>query len=192
MKGAEAIIRKASFLGCKAVEKIRIEKSYREPQLDRLIREGRTRREARILSKAKEAGVLCPTIYHVGRFSILMKRLDGEMLHHAMKKRKITRKEVRQAAQIVAKLHKANIVHGDFTPANLMLVKGRMAVIDFGLSAISSDIEDKAVDVVTMKRALGKAGKQFVAAYLMENKDNAVVQMAAKIESRARYMERVE
>ena len=58
--------------------------------------------------------------------------------------------------EMLAALHKADIIHGDYTPANLILESGgrRMFVIDFGLGFISNDIEDKAVDVFTMMRAI--------------------------------------
>ena len=44
---------KITFLGVAAVEKFRVEKKYRAPALDRQIRSGRTKREARLLSRAK-------------------------------------------------------------------------------------------------------------------------------------------
>ncbi|MCX8195026.1 MAG: KEOPS complex kinase/ATPase Bud32 [Candidatus Micrarchaeota archaeon] len=191
MAGAEAVLRKLSVMGRKAVEKLRVEKKYRVALLDRQIRGSRTKREARLLARAKQAGVLCPVVYEVGEFFIRMKFLEGKMLHHELGKRKITRREIKEAAGILARLHSAGIVHGDYTPANLMLTKEGMAVIDFGLGSISNDCEDKATDVVTMKKALGgMAGSRFVAEYLAASKNRRVVELVAEIERRARYMER--
>jgi len=190
MKGAEAVLSKVSFLGMGAVEKFRVEKKYRVKELDESIRRGRTRREARLLAKAKLAGVLCPVVYEVGDFFIRMKFLQGRMLHRELMKRKIAAKEVENAAEILVKLHSQDIVHGDFTPANLMLTAEGMAVIDFGLGEISTKDEDKATDIVMMKKALNKEGAAFVAAYSKAGGANAVVRMVSEIEKRARYMER--
>ncbi|MEM2137682.1 MAG: KEOPS complex kinase/ATPase Bud32 [Candidatus Anstonellaceae archaeon] len=190
MKGAEAVLNKASFLGMEAVEKFRVEKKYRVKELDESIRRGRTRREARLLAKAKLAGVLCPVVYEVGDFSIRMKFLQGKMLHRELMKRKIAAREVESAAGILVKLHLQDIVHGDFTPANLMLTSDGMAVIDFGLGEISTKDEDKATDIVMMKKALNERGAAFVAAYSKAGGAKAVVRMVSEIEKRARYMER--
>ena len=198
MKGAEAVLKKTSFLGLPSVEKFRVEKKYRAAELDRQIRGGRTKREARLLSKAKEAGVLCPSVLSVGKFTITMKFLQGEMLYRALKGRKITPKELSDAARILVKLHSAGVIN---TPDG-------MAVIDFGLGSISPDSEDKATDIVMMKKSLGifsevernstkmkKAlggteGEKFVSAYSKAGGAAGVVKMVSEIENRARYMER--
>ena len=181
---------KITFLGVLAVEKFRVEKGYRAPELDKQIRSGRTKREARLLARAKEAGVLCPAVLSVGEFYIRMKFLDGEMLYHALRKREISTKELSDAAKILVKLHSKDIIHGDYTPANLMNTEDGMAVIDFGLGCISPDVEDKATDIVMMKKALGTGGAAFVSAYEKAGGKAAVVRMVPEIENRARYMER--
>jgi len=173
-----------------SVEKFRVEKKYRAQELDGKIRGERTKREARLLSRAKEAGVLCPVVYQVGEFFIRMKFLEGKMLHHELRERKITSKEIADAAGILVALHSVDVVHGDYTPANLMLTPGGMAVIDFGLGAISNDVEDKATDIVMMKKALGEKGALFVSAYEKKGGRPPIVKMVSQIESRARYMER--
>lgn len=189
MKGAEAVLSKISLLGISAVEKLRVVKKYRAAALDDAIRASRTRREARLLARAKSAGVLCPAVYETGDFFIRMKFLEGEMLYHALRARKIRQAEISDAAGILVKLHAMNIVHGDFTPANLMRTREGMAVIDFGLGGISGDAEDKATDIVMMKKALGPAGSRFVDAYAKKG-GKSVVRMVSEIENRARYMER--
>ena len=87
-------------------------------------------------------------------------------------------------------MHSLNVVHGDFTPANLMLTRNGMAVIDFGLGSISTDAEDKATDIVMMKKALGQKGNAFVSAYGKAGGHKSVVRLVSEIEKRARYMER--
>ena len=209
MKGAEAILKKTRVLSFLAVEKFRQKKKYRVAALDDKIRRERTRREARLLARAKEAGVICPVVYEVSEFAIRMKFLKGKMLYHEMRKRAIAQREISDAARILVALHSVDVVHGDFTPANLMLTPEGMAVIDFGLGSISHDVEDKGTDVVTMKKSLatfsevergrstkmkkalgGKSGEAFVAAYARAGGKPAVVRMSREIEKRARYMER--
>lgn len=190
MKGAEAVLKKCIALGLPCVEKLRVEKKYRVEELDRKIRGERTKREARLLARAKEAGVLCPVVYQVKEFAIVMKFLEGEMLHWELQRRRVAAREIADAASILVKLHSVDAVHGDFTPANLMNTKDGMAVIDFGLGSISPDAEDKATDVVTMKKALGADGESFVKAYGKKGGAAPVLRMAREIESRGRYQER--
>jgi Kae1-associated kinase Bud32 len=191
MKGAEANLTKVCVCGFAAVEKFRLQKKYRAGELDDKIRRERTRREARLLSRAKKAGVACPVVYEVSDFAIRMKFLKGEMLYHALRKRSITSREITSAAKILASLHSVDVVHGDFTPANLMNTEEGMAVIDFGLGAISPDVEDKGTDIITMKKALGaKRGKAFALAYARAGGKASVVKMSGEIEKRGRYMER--
>ena len=190
MKGAEAVLTRISVLGIPAVEKFRVKKKYRQPTLDEKIRRERTKREARLLCRAKEADVLCPTIYQVGNFHIRMKFLEGKMLHRALKNRRISRRELCAMANILVKLHTSHIIHGDFTPANIMLAKEGMAIIDFGLGYISTDAEDKATDVIMMKKSLGNQGAKFVLAYEKAGGHKSTVRLISEIEKRARYMER--
>jgi tRNA A-37 threonylcarbamoyl transferase component Bud32 len=63
-------------------------------------------------------------------------------------------------------------------------------VIDFGLGAISHDVEDKGTDIVMMKKALGERGEAFAAAYARAGGKPAVLKMSREIEKRGRYMER--
>ncbi|EJF60879.1 hypothetical protein DICSQDRAFT_137099 [Dichomitus squalens LYAD-421 SS1] len=59
----------------------------------------------------------------------------------------------------LAKMHQADIVHGDLTTSNMMLrhpasPKGlQLVLIDFGLAYISTLVEDKAVDLYVLERA---------------------------------------
>ncbi|KAI0660161.1 kinase-like domain-containing protein [Cubamyces menziesii] len=59
----------------------------------------------------------------------------------------------------IAKMHKADIIHGDLTTSNMMLrhpssYKGlQLVLIDFGLAYTSTLVEDKAVDLYVLERA---------------------------------------
>jgi len=183
MRGAEAVLTKKSLLGMACVVKARMVKGYRAKELDAKLRLERTRSEARLLHKAKLAGVMCPTVLEADDFSITMGFIEGE--RPAMDER-----DSREAGRILARLHGADIIHGDYTPANLIRESGgrRMFVIDFGLGFISNDIEDKAVDVFTMMRAIGKDGKQaFASGYADYAKSKSVLARVRDVEKRVRY-----
>ena len=178
------MLEKISFLGKPAVLKSRIAKGYRVEELDSRLRMERARGEARLLHKAKLAGVDCPVVLQVDDFDIRMSFIDGE-------RPTMTKKHCKDAGSILAKLHKNDIIHGDYTPANLILEK-KMFVIDFGLGFISSDVEDKAVDVFTMLRALGESGgkaekEAFIAAYSSYAKAGKVLGRVKEVEKRVRY-----
>jgi Kae1-associated kinase Bud32 len=180
MRGAEAVLRMATVLGRAVVVKERIAKRYREPSLDRRLRKERTRSEAKLLHKAKLAGVPCPVVLAVDEFSITMGFLEGS-------RPEMGAAEAREAGRMLAKLHGAGIIHGDYTPANLIrAADSTMRIIDFGLGYISNDVEDKAVDVFTMLRAITQK-EAFLAGYRAYPKAEAVLARVKNVEKRVRY-----
>lgn len=189
MRGAEAVVSESKILGWSVVVKNRIPKNYRVRQLDSKLRLERTRREAKLLNKAKSVGVPCPTILEIDEFSISMTKINGKRpeLQKAPKVAKL-------AGDYLARLHSADIIHGDFTPANLILSRkgkdAKLFVIDFGLGFISFDIEDKAVDVLTMLKAIPeKAQKDFLKGYSRYEKASAVLERVEEVKGRARYVQ---
>ena len=96
-----------------------------------------------------------------------------------------------EAGAVLARLHSKDIIHGDYTPANLIesyTESGgkKIVVIDFGLSFISNDIEDKATDVFTMLRAIDEKDA-FLAGYKSYAKAERVFERVKVIEKRVRY-----
>ena len=182
MRGAEAVVRPARMIGMKAVSKCRVPKAYRVAALDRRLRAERTRVEARLLNRAKLAGVSCPTVLKVDDFELVMSFVEG-------KRPSMDGDESGSAGKILAALHKEDIIHGDFTPANLIRNRQGMHVIDFGLGFVSNDIEDKAVDVFTMLRALGSEKKKsaFISGYGSYEKSKSVLNRVKDVEKRVRY-----
>lgn len=179
MRGAEAVLHKSSLLGKAVVVKERIAKRYRVKKLDERLRKERTRSEARILHKAKAAGVLCPTVLEVEEFSITMSFIAG-------RRPRMSRKQAEEAGEMLGRLHQADIIHGDYTPANLLLNGKKMFVIDFGLGFISNDIEDKAVDAFTMLRAVSEKDA-FIKGYESYSKAGKVLKRVKDVEKRVRY-----
>lgn len=179
MRGAEAKVTKVKILGKNAVLKSRIPKKYRVQELDKKLRIERTRSEARLLNRAKLAGVNCPTVLEVGEFEIVMSLIVGD-------RPKMDKREAREAGNLLAKLHAADIIHGDYTPANLIVNKKEIFVIDFGLGFVSSDVEDKAVDVFTMLRSI-KEKEEFLFGYSNYSKAKDVLIRVKNVEKRVRY-----
>ncbi|KAI0367891.1 hypothetical protein BV20DRAFT_949352 [Pilatotrama ljubarskyi] len=66
----------------------------------------------------------------------------------------------------IAKMHQADIIHGDLTTSNMMLrhpssPKGlQLVLIDFGLAYTSTLVEDKAVDLYVLERAFASTHPQ--------------------------------
>ena len=137
-RGAEAVITLVDGV----VKKKRHAKSYRQPALDERIRQERTLREARITSEAPQARVLTPIICNISRFELRMERIMGEKLKDV-----INEELSEMVGETVGKLHQGGIVHGDLTTSNMMLTRGKICLIDFGLSFYDNTVEAQGVDV---------------------------------------------
>ncbi|RLE43062.1 Kae1-associated kinase Bud32 [Candidatus Woesearchaeota archaeon] len=84
---------------------------------------------------------------------IKMEYIDGKKLSEHLNKTNMA-DICPKIGTIIAKLHANNIIHGDLTTSNMLLLKDEVYLIDFGLSFHSTKIEDKAVDLHLMKQAL--------------------------------------
>ncbi|MFH1750899.1 MAG: KEOPS complex kinase/ATPase Bud32 [Candidatus Micrarchaeota archaeon] len=196
--------------------KRRVVKKYRMPELDSKIRQARTKREAKVLHAAKLAGVKCPFILGVdiGKTEILMEKIAGKRLREYLidygsgkgrkgkngdvKIREKPEKILAKAGAVLAKLHNAGLVHGDYSTANIIVMivmkGGEIAVIDFGLAEFSSSIEDKATDVLVFKKSTneGEFG-MFWKGYAKESKNaKEVSRQLGEIEKRGRYVARAQ
>ncbi len=179
-RGAEARIFLTRLFGEKVLVKFRDEKKYRVKQLDENLRRKRTKNEARIILKASEK-IKVPKIFCVSGFEIYMEFLKGKLLRDIRNKKKY----LREVGRILASLHSMDICHGDFTPANIMVCGEDIYVIDFGLATFSKDIEDKAVDVLLMKKSLDKNEyHEFLKGY---SRPEEILNRVDEIEKRGRY-----
>ncbi len=155
--GAEAIIYRA---GARVI-KHRPKKSYRHPKIELEFRVARTRREARVLSKAAAIGIKVPRVLsEKAREGILeIEYVAGKKMrdvldaaHGGVTPRILA--YCRKIGEGIALLHKHDIVHGDLTTSNFIVKGDDVYFIDFGLSFHSPRFEDKAVDLHLLKRAL--------------------------------------
>lgn len=197
-KGAESNIVKSSYLGRDAVLKNRISKNYRIPEIDNKIRKARTKLEAKLLSDVKKAGVVTPILYDVDLHDkiILMEEIKGDLVKDI-----INEDLAYEIGENIAKFHNLNIIHGDITSSNMMVNdKNQLVFIDFGLGRYSDLFEDKAVDLLVLKKSLQsidystaiKIFNKVLEGYADEYKDDSlnreqIIKKINEIESRGRY-----
>ncbi|MBU0457503.1 MAG: KEOPS complex kinase/ATPase Bud32 [Nanoarchaeota archaeon] len=153
-QGAEAILYKDN----NEIIKERFSKEYRLPHLDESLRKFRTRREAKVLQKLEEMDFPAPKLKEFSdkRMSVVMDFIPGEKLKDVLKEGKGFQQLAEEIGERVGKLHQKHIIHGDLTTSNMIQHQetGKINIIDFGLSFFSEKIEDKAVDLFLLDRAL--------------------------------------
>jgi len=103
--------------------KDRIPKSYRLPQLDESIRKHRTKSETKLLEKASEIINSPIPQPQKDKFKIKMPFIEGKKLSEHLDSFSLTKQKqiCKQIGESVAKLHDANIIHGDLTTSNMIL-----------------------------------------------------------------------
>jgi TP53 regulating kinase-like protein len=212
--GAEARIDEIEWQGIRAISKTRIPKSYRNSALDQRIRTRRMKEETGILYLAKLAGVSCPKVYFVNpkRSEIVMEYVEGELLRdleersrtaEGQKINDILLHTYKTLGKYAARLHCANLIHGDLTTKNVIVLtsdgRHNPVLIDFGLSFYSERNEDRAEDLHLLNQALKStldsnsaktAFKLVIDGYRSETgamRTRQVLDTISEIEKRGRY-----
>ena len=204
--GAEAVVSRLRWNGFDLVSKHRVPKPYRIPELDRWIRDKRTLHEAKIIVELKKAGVPAPAIMLLDRSSstIYMQYINGIELKRALDELDPIKIEkiARRLGEIIGKMHLKKIVHGDLTTSNIILDKSeKIYLIDFGLSSVTDDVEELAVDIHLLDRSLESAHhkirerfmKHFLIGYsktVGKNRTLEILRKVKEIRMRGRYVER--
>ncbi|XP_063542253.1 EKC/KEOPS complex subunit TP53RK [Cydia strobilella] len=183
-QGAEAKLYICNYLGKPTLIKERFEKKYRQPELDVVITKERIKNEARAIVRCKAADVKTPALYLVDfeRRRIYMQHFVHSVTvkdfiinfftKHQQNGSGDSPNSLNKIAiligQTVRKLHEHNIIHGDLTTSNMLLVNNNsnsddswldvdnveLVMIDFGLSSFDTSAEDKGVDLYVLERAL--------------------------------------
>ncbi len=195
-KGAEANI----YLTDEGyILKERIKKKYRVNELDEYLRTTRTKKEAKLLNLSKKAGVPSPFVFDVDleKKTILMSFVEGEKVRDYIEKVELEEKLkiCKKIGELVAKLHKKDIIHGDLTTSNMIINGDKIFFIDFGLGEISTEVEDKAVDVLLFKKCLHSSHykneiecyEAFISGYKRYSKSEEILKRVGVIERRGRY-----
>ena len=141
--GAEARVWKSTFCGRPCVIKERVEKKYRHPQLEAALSKKRLNQEARCIVRARKSGVSAPCIYHIAHDTkrIYMSFVDGPTLKAWLVGEPAAEDvgvAMRAVGACVAKLHDADLIHGDLTSSNIMLLGDAPFIIDFGLACVAN------------------------------------------------------
>ena len=192
-QGAEAKI----ILSDNLITKDRISKSYRIPKLDKKIRKSRTKAEIKLLQKAsKIINTPIPETFK-DLNKIIMPYIEGKKLSDHLDTFPLTNQKqiCKQIGEDVAKLHDAEIIHGDLTTSNMILKENKIFFIDFGLGFISHKFEDKAVDIHLFKQALEAKHfqnweilfKEFEKGYNKSKDSKTVFERLKAVEKRGRY-----
>jgi Kae1-associated kinase Bud32 len=194
-RGAEAEI---WLKNSRTVIKKRVKKRYRIMQLDKRLREKRTRFEIRLMDKARSAGVKVPKIVRHGKYFFEMEYIKGKQLKQVLNENNYAY-FAREAGQILATLHANKIIHGDFTTSNMIVSDDELYIIDFGLGFISTSVEDKATDIrvfeETTKATHPEIFENFVKLVLKEyiktgENGRKVLSRLEKIRERRRYVQK--
>jgi TP53 regulating kinase-like protein len=203
--GAEANLYRGRFLGYDVVVKHRVSKPYRDVKLDLVIRRDRTLTEAKIMLLAMSLGVRVPTVLYVDLENsiIVMEYVEGVLLRDyiGLVDEGVRRAYLELLGVYVGKLHKNDITHGDLTTSNVIVSSnGSLYIIDFGLSKISNDVEDKAVDIHLLMRSFESIhynmSKELLTYFLRgyrsvlsPNEVNEILNTVKEIRLRGRYVE---
>ncbi len=174
--------------------KDRISKGYRLPEIDAKLRKQRTKKEANLLDKANRIGINVPRVLNIKDHILEMEKIEG------IKVRDCLTSDVKLAEEIgklAAKMHSADIIHGDLTTSNMINSNGKIYFIDFGLGDFSAKVEDKAVDLHLFKECVKSTHyehwkacwEHFREGYEKENKELAkeVFARLEQVERRGRY-----
>lgn len=187
VKGAEATLEINGN-----VVKRREPKKYRDQELDQKIRKERTEMEIRLLKEARKHDASVPEVEQVDDHVLEMERIDGEQLKDVLED---NLEAMGELGRNTARLHQADIIHGDLTTRNAML-GDKLYLIDFGLSFRSQKIEGRAVDIHLLKQVLEsshpeiaeKAWQNFLEGYRDEyGEGKKVLERLEEVEGRGRY-----
>jgi Kae1-associated kinase Bud32 len=197
--GAEAILIQENG----KLIKRRTKKSYRLSILDEKLRKQRTKREAKLLEKAAKI-IPVPKLLKGGcqqgtdrclTNEIDMEFIEGKKLSEHLDNLKNSEEVCKMIGQNIAKLHDADIIHGDLTTSNMILKDNKVFFIDFGLGFESKKIEDKAVDLHLIKQALEakhfnnyeKFFQAVLEGYKISKHHEATISRLKAVEKRGRY-----
>ncbi|MCK4968403.1 MAG: Kae1-associated serine/threonine protein kinase [Candidatus Aenigmarchaeota archaeon] len=192
--GAEASL----YLNDGLIVKERNKKGYRVFEIDERIRKQRTKKEAKLLEKAKVVGVLVPKVESFDKYSISMEFVDGKRLKDILDNSNVVRFS-KLLGKMIGALHKNDIVHGDITTSNVIVKQDKLYLIDFGLGYISKAVEDRAVDLHLLEEALESTHSKlkdeffssFCVAYEKEYVDaSKIFTRLGAIRNRGRYVEK--
>jgi len=160
----------------------------------------RTKEESKLITEARLYGVSVPIIYDVDLDDavITMEYLKGKRVKDILND--LSEKErqdlCRKIGESIAKFHNNDIIHGDITTSNMILLDDRVHFIDFGLGEKNGEIEAKGVDLHVLMEAIESTHSKYSNCfeYVLEGYKNAlkddanlVIKKIQDIVKRGRY-----
>ena len=116
------------------------------------------------MARCRKHGIRAPAVFHFDpsqRLIVMEHISDGVLLKDFISGLEVSGREERLTSvvelvgAVLAQMHDVDLVHGDLTTSNMIYDAERheLTLIDFGLSCVSSFVEDKGVDLYVLERA---------------------------------------
>ena len=157
------------------------------------------------MSDVKRTGVRAPVLYDIDfeDKSIVMEKINGSLVKDIM--HNIDEDKRRELAIAIGEnikaFHDGDIIHGDLTGSNMILVEDNLdnigdnlAIFDFGLGKYSDLLEDKAADLLVLKKSFQSIDYDIATEtfnWILEaydsNNQSKMANKIAEIEGRGRY-----
>lgn len=110
------------------------------------------------MARALRHGIRVPALYNVDQSRNILVMEYIEDSRSVKDHLRTCPKDAGQLAKLIgiliARLHNVDLVHGDLTTSNILVQGDELVLIDFGLAASSNVVEDKAVDLYVLQRAI--------------------------------------
>jgi TP53 regulating kinase-like protein len=169
-QGAEARIYSTTFQSTPCFVKERFSKQYRIPELDIKLRKRQLKAELKALELCGKHLIPTPKVLDADQTNVVvyLEQLPGVTLREYIENlgdlglvdnvEKVN--EIASCiGSTIARLHHVGVIHGDLTTSNMIIdisqgVSKGFFMIDFGLSQISDNVEEKAVDLYVLERAI--------------------------------------
>ena len=197
-RGAEAVVEMTEYLGYKAILKHRPKKTYRHPELDSRLRTSRTKNEAKLIRDVRTSGVKTPIIFDIDLHNgnLIMEYIEGKKVKDVIDSGSDAENVCMKIGESLAKMHNANICHGDLTTSNMILTDdGELCIIDFSMGSSKCGLEEKGVDLHLLERAFSSAHSESFSLFdtIIESyrrhmpESDSVLKRVQNIKERARY-----
>ena len=167
--GAEAEVRSGIWLGISAVKKKRLPRTWRHPDLDRTLTRRRLEAECRAMRRLSACDIRIPALLQLDRatHTMVMSRLPGSPLIELL------REGVDDASAMLSKvggmirqMHRQGVVHGDLSTNNILWSEDEPALVDLGLSRLTTEIEHFGIDLHVLQEILSGSHPEYEDAML--------------------------
>lgn len=155
--GAEAEVNSGFWFGRPAVMKIRRQRGWRHPDLDRSLTKTRMNNEVKLTIWLSAMGAPVPAIWDVDmqESTIIMEKIDGRTLIDILHSGEHTAELLKTVGKSIRILHRNAVNHGDLSTNNILITKNSEAIlIDLGLSSREYELEGLGIDLHVLHEIL--------------------------------------